>query len=144
MKREIIKRENGSLRILMHCEGESETRQEFAKETDINTIMKRYEKTGQITHLASRIPWYGDATEITDYKSAWDAVIQAQEAFEELPARIREKFENDPQKLIEALQDPQQEEKLVELGVLEKKSVPSNPQEPGKTSEAPAAEGDKK
>lgn len=130
MRKEVIVRENGSRRVIQHVEGESATRQEFKKETDINVIMKRAQKTGQITHVSGRMPFYGDATQITDYKSALDAIYQANETFMSLPSTLRNKFENDPAKLIAFLQDDKNRETAIEWGLIEKpKTPPSNPQD---------------
>lgn len=47
---------------------------------DINFIMKKYEKTGQVQHVMDRMPNFGDFENI-DYQSSLNAVIQAQDTF---------------------------------------------------------------
>jgi len=98
----------------------SRTKRSFKDECDINSIMAKYRSTGLITHLSGRRASYGDFTGVSDYQSALNEVLKAQEMFLSLPAHIRKEFRNDPALLIEALDDPKQHDKLVELGIFKK------------------------
>lgn len=84
----------------------SDTRvqQHFADEVDINTIMRRFGVTGQ-TPLGSDAGFYGDFTGIEDYESALARVREAQSKFMALPPEVRERFGNDPGRLIYAAQN---------------------------------------
>lgn len=114
-------RDRVSLETGVDAGGPSLTQQQFREEADINTIVKRFGLTGQLPDNP-RVPTYGDFTGVTDYHSAMLAVRQAEEAFMALPASIRAEFANDPQRLIEAVDDPQQQDKLIELGLATKKA----------------------
>lgn len=96
---------------------ESKTQQHFAEEVDINTIVKRFGLTGQLPDVV-RVPRYGDFTGITDYHSAMNAVRQAEEGFMELPAELRARFQNDPQLLMEFMEDDANLEEARKLGLV--------------------------
>lgn len=57
-------RENGSKRVVTINEEPSKTDQSFAKQVNINNIMARYIKTGQLTHLRNQQGVYADMSEI--------------------------------------------------------------------------------
>lgn len=92
------------------------TQQQFADECDINTIVKRFGLTGQLPDNP-RLPTYGDFTGVTDFQTALNAVRAAEEDFLALPGAIRAEFDNDPQKLLRAVEDPEQQAKLIRLGL---------------------------
>lgn len=47
--------------ITFKCEnGKSLTKSEFKNECDINLIVKRFDKTGLITHVSNMSPIFGD------------------------------------------------------------------------------------
>lgn len=93
------------------------TQQEFAKECDINEIVRRFGLTGELPESVN-VPRSGDFTGITDYKSAMDAIAKANSDFMELPAHIRAQFDNDPQKLLVFMEDGKNLEKARELGLV--------------------------
>lgn len=108
------------------------TKQSFIDECDINTIMKRYEKTALITHVNNFQGDYGDAMGVQDYHASMNQVIAAQAAFSSLPSAVRAQFHNDPgQFLAFAEANPAEIEKLLN-------PTPENPAEgPSKLAEAP-------
>ena len=66
---------------------ESLTEQHHKDEVDINNVVRRYDKQGVITHVNKARAMYGDFTEVNEYQDALNTVIQAQDAFAELPIR---------------------------------------------------------
>lgn len=121
MEKKVTKRKaNGSRRVQMACVGASKTRASQQKETEINTIISKYDKTGTLTHITRAIPRFDDVSELSDYKSALDQVLSAQKMFNDLPSDVRTEFDNDPGKLIDFLQDPSNADKAHELGLIEK------------------------
>lgn len=82
------------------------TRQEFADECDINTIMERYEKTGVVSHVNRATPVYLDTTLYKGLQASMDAFKEAEAAFLALPAKVRKEFDNDPQKFVEFAVNP--------------------------------------
>lgn len=116
MKKVII-RPNGSKKVQTIFEEETLAQQQFKDQCDVNKIMEKYKKGKPITHLNTSSGVYADLLEIPDYREALEIVRHAQDAFLDLPAKIRAEHENDPQKLIQWLQDPSNDDKAVELGL---------------------------
>jgi len=101
------------------CEEPSLAQQHFKEECDINTILQRFSITG-ILPEAPLSPRYGDFSGISDYHTALNRVIAAQDEFESLPAQIRARFQNDPAQLIEFLSNENNRAEAEELGLVEK------------------------
>lgn len=98
------------------------TRQSEADSADINKIMERFDRTGQLPISMKAPPVYGDAR-ILDYQTARQIVIDAQQSFNELSAEARKHFGHDPQNLLNALSDTSEEnqKRLLKLGILVEK-----------------------
>lgn len=78
-------------------------RQEFRDEVDVNTIMRRFGvDVGRV--FGPKQAMYGDFTDIHDFESAVAKVDEIRGRFMQLPAEVREKFQNDPQRLISAVE----------------------------------------
>lgn len=101
------------------CLDESLTQQQFAEESDINTIVKRFGLTGELPEVV-RLPVSGDFTGVVDFQTAMTAVRVAQESFNELPAHIRYRFANDPQKLMDFIEDDDNRMEADKMGLLQK------------------------
>lgn len=99
------------------------TEQSHKKECDISHIIKKYDKTGLLTHVSRMEARYGDVSG-ADYKAMADQVAKAKSDFELLPGKIRKYFQNDPGKLLEFMENPANREKAIELGLISKKSDP--------------------
>ncbi|WNK12597.1 MAG: internal scaffolding protein [Microvirus sp.] len=111
----------------LRCEDPSLTQQNTKDDTDINVIMERYGVTGVLPQGA-RLPSYGDFEGVTDYHTAMSALRRSQEAFNALPATIRDRFDNDPQLLLEFMSDESNRAEAHELGLVQ--TPPSVPSEP--------------
>ena len=98
------------------------TKQAFKDECDINNILKRYEKTGVLPDLIKSNPKYGDFSSALTYQESLNTVLHAQEQFEALGSRVRERFNNDPVKFLEFTSDPSNIEEMVKLGLAVKKT----------------------
>jgi phage internal scaffolding protein len=110
----------------------SRTQQQFRDECDINHILERFNITGQLP-VAGLQPEYGDFSGITDYQSALNAVMAAQDSFLELPARIRARFDNDPALFVDFASDEANRDELKAMGLLRQEAVKtavSSPSEP--------------
>jgi len=95
----------------------SRTKQAFKHEVDINRIMAKYQKTG-ILPITNRSPLYGDFSEIPDFETASNKIIQAQLTFDALPSQLRKKFNNNPNELIQFVQDESNKDEALKLGLL--------------------------
>lgn len=122
--------------------GKSMTQQNFKQECDINNILKRYKKNGIIEHVNKYQGQYADLSEPVDYHTALGIVLSAQEAFDSLPSGIRKRFENDPAQFLGFVNDPENLEEMVEMGLATTNSpapvaeVSSPPAEPETLPEA--------
>lgn len=95
------------------------TQQQFKEETDINEIVRRFGLTGQLPENY-KAPVSGDFTNISSFEEAMTAVAQAQQQFMELPANLRERFNNDPQRLMTFLDDDTNRDEATKLGLVVK------------------------
>jgi len=101
------------------CEDPSLAQQHYKEECDINTILQKFNITGLLPE-SPLSPLYGDFSGIGDYHTALNRVIAAQEEFDGLPATIRARFDNDPAKLIEFIENENNRTEAEELGLVEK------------------------
>lgn len=115
----------------------SRTLQSEAAACDINLIMKKYEKTGMITHVRKTSGFYGDVSEVTDYHSAANFVAVAHESFMSLPSSVRERFKNDPGEFLAFVEDPKNADELIEMGLRSRPAPESPPVKVEVTNPAP-------
>lgn len=94
----------------------SMTKQSFKDECDINNIMARFERSGLLDFVNQNEARYGDATSL-DYQDAMLVVANANSMFEEMPAKQRAFFKNDPAAFLAFMEDPANLEKSYELGL---------------------------
>lgn len=107
--------------------GDSMTRESFAAELDINTIVARYAAGGQLPQTTADAR-YGDASEVRDYKSALDFVFESKDQINDLPAAARAQLIADPHGYYARLDAAEDRESLVGLGLLA--PLPDEPEEP--------------
>lgn len=120
----LTERENGTRRLVHDFSDEkSMTEQSHKKKCDINNIMKKYRQTGELP-LSSKTPMYGDFSSGETYHEACNLIIEAKEDFMKLPSEIRKRFGNDPGKLVDFLNDPNNLEEAMDLGIIEKMDKP--------------------
>jgi phage internal scaffolding protein len=110
----------------MACEEPSLTQQHFKDETDINNILRQFNITGLLPE-SPLSPRYGDFTGINDYQSALNAVIAAESEFEALPAQIRARFNNNPEELIQFLENDANRQEAEKLGLVDPINEVSDP-----------------
>lgn len=96
--------------------GHTPAQQQFKEDADINSIMRRFQKTGAIDHVAHHQPQYGYASPHTLHE-AMNIVTMAEQMFADLPSSLRRKFNGDAQELLEFVQDPNNEQEAKELGL---------------------------
>ena len=113
----IIRKFGHSQRSSITITGETRTKQSMLAETDINNIMAKYSQTGLINWVNRTQPSYGE-TDGTTYHEAMNLVLDAQEAFSELPSNIRQRFSNDPQQFLTFMGDKNNQNEAQELGLV--------------------------
>lgn len=106
--------------VCEHNDQPSMTHQEFKDECDINNIMKRY-NYNQLPDIAETV---GQFSQIVDYQEMLNATIHAREAFMQLPAQIRQRFNDSPQAIIEFLDDENNRDEAIKLGLVNPKEEP--------------------
>lgn len=102
--------------------------QHLAEDTDINNIMRRYQKTGELRHVTGMAAEYGDFSNVPDYKTAMENIMAADDLFMELPAKLRDRFNNDPAQFIEFATDPSNQDELRKMGLAPEAPKPPEPQ----------------
>lgn len=97
--------------------------QNFQDECDFNKVLEKWRVSGQpIDHLNTARPGFLDVSDVQDYQTALQTIEDAQELFLGLPARVRERFNNDPAELLGYLSDakpsPEKIAEAVGLGLI--------------------------
>lgn len=115
----------------LRCLDPTLTKQSFAEEVDINTIVRRFGLTGELPQ-GVRMPTYGDFQGITDFHEAVNAIAQANESFDAMPGEVRARFHNDPGEFVAFCSDPENRAEARKLGLLAAEVVPA-PVEPARS-----------
>lgn len=105
-----------SKRPKLICEDPSLAIQSQKAEADINNIVRNFGVTGRLPQ-AVRLPMYGDFHGVSDYRSAVEAVREAEASFMAIPAKVRAEFNNDPQAFADFCLDPNNLKQLQEWGL---------------------------
>lgn len=103
-------------------ESPSMTQQEFREECNIKNIVRKALKTG--LPPPTKKGFFGDFVGV-DFTSMQNTMAQASEAFNSLHPAIRRKFHNNPAELIEFIEDNQNYEEAVKMGLI---PMPEKPQ----------------
>lgn len=101
----------------LRCLDASRTKQSFKDEVDINTLVRRFGVTGEFP-VGVRAPTYGDFSQVIDFHSAMNAVAKAHEAFDQMPAEVRARFNNDPGAFVDFCSDDKNRDEAVKLGLV--------------------------
>lgn len=101
--------------------GNSRTKQSFKAECDINVLMKKYESTGVLPPGVG-VGKYSDFSDVGDYLDAQVTLLRAQDQFDSLPARVRDRFRNDPAQFLTFVMDPANKSEARELGLLQEEA----------------------
>lgn len=100
------------------CLDESKTDQSFVEEADVNFIADRYMRTGLAPQVLD-MPTSGDFSGTFDFQTSANLIIAAQQEFMKLPAKHRARFANNPQLLMEFLEDDDNYEEAVKMGYID-------------------------
>lgn len=103
-------------RTILRDFGEGMTEQQYKDECDIHIILRKFEKTGMLTHVAAHAGTYGDYVNAVDFQEAQNVLAEARSMFETVPAKIREMFHNDPAEFLDFMQNDDNREQMEELG----------------------------
>ena len=107
------------------CHDPSLTQQHFTEDADVNTIAHRFGlDKGPLPHVPLDPRYYGDVSDVPDLRTALDLVRDAENKFNELPPRLRARFDNLPGKLWDFVNDPDNWDEAVRLGLLQRPPEP--------------------
>lgn len=105
---------------------ETMTQQGDKNDSDINVIVARFRKTGQLPHN-NKTAMYGDFTNVPDYRTAVEQVNAARDEFMKLPAKVRRRFDNNPAEFIEFATNPDNLDEMRKMGLAPTPEPEDNP-----------------
>lgn len=91
------------------------TKQGFKDSCDINKILRKWQKTGTITHLAKYQGQYGDFSDIDDLLTAQERLARGQAIFDELPGEVKREFNQNVGDFYKFVNDPANADKLADV-----------------------------
>lgn len=104
------------LDLALKFKNPSRTKQAFKDECDINNIINRYTDTNHISHINRSEPQYGFAPS-ESFHEAIMLVESSTAQFKQLPAKLRARFNNDPEHFLGFMQDPANASEMASLGL---------------------------
>lgn len=117
----------------------SMTKQSFRDGTKVDRILKKYaaqgispDNVGLFQRSVANME-FGVADTTYDYQTQLNKINEVKEYFAALPSRIREKFRNDPARMLRFMSDPANMDECVKLGLFR------GPEKEKKADPAPAA-----
>lgn len=123
--RDAVSRETG----MDFSDDPSMTQQNMAAETDINVLVERFAAGVPLPEA----PPFSDV-DVTamqmSYQDAMNLVVDARERFYELPSAVRERFHNDPHRLLEFVSSEANRDEAVRLGIVNAPPPPVVPDPP--------------
>lgn len=110
----------------------SKTLQQFKDEADINVLISRYMRTGfyyspMQTPTQKRMPQFGDYSELGDFQQQQQRLLDVYDDFARLPAKVRERFGNNPALFVEFAGNPANVDECVKLGIFERAPAAAEP-----------------
>lgn len=113
-------------RIQIEFKDPSLTKQSFKDDCNVNQILMKWMKTGEAPQ-APAANGYGDFTNVDDYQTAMNRVVEAEANFMSLPSKIRSRFHNDPSEFLAFFNDPSNVDEAVKLGLAVRNPAPAAP-----------------
>jgi len=107
--------------------GVGRTKQKVGVEHDINKLVARYQKTGDVCVLGlDHQGQFIDVATVGDYHDCQNRVLAAQSAFSALPSLVRKRFGNSCDAFMDFMSNlgPDSVDEAVKLGLVTKKDVP--------------------
>lgn len=132
-------------KFAIHFPEASRTKQSFKDEADINKRMARYRKTGFLTDplkVSNRQAFFADVCAAGDYMEQQNRVIEINKEFARLPSEIRNYFKNSPKELLSFLDDPENRQEAIDMGLLEGQKTKPTPKAEKPSIEDPPLNSD--
>jgi phage internal scaffolding protein len=98
----------------------SMTKQEFVRECDVNNVIKQYKTSGMVSHINAKAAQgaYTDLPDSVDFQESLHTIMVAEKAFMTLPAKVRDRFGQDPAEFLAFLSNPENADEARKLGML--------------------------
>lgn len=93
------------------------TEQHHKKSCDMHVILRQAEKTGVLSHVNAYGGQYMDMPSGVDFHQAQNIIAEATQMFETVPADIRKKFGNDPAEYLDFMQNEENRDKMIAMGL---------------------------
>lgn len=104
-------------RVSISFEGPGLTKQSFKDECDINRIISRFQSTGELPNMANVPAQYLDVTSM-DFQEHQNFIAGANSMFHDLPAKIRDRFQNNPAEFFDFCSHEKNRPEMAEMGLL--------------------------
>lgn len=106
----------------LSCRDDLKAQQHFKDECDINLIFAKYQQTGEpLPEPGGKYDETGEYLAYNDYRRNLEMIIEADNEFMALPARVRKYYDNDPAKYLEAVYS--KDASIYDLGIAVKPPV---------------------
>lgn len=106
---------------------EGKTMQSFKDECNINNIVSMYCKTGiwgNSLKPATSKPMFGDFASVPDFVESQNIIAKSKELFDAMPLKIRQRFNFNPVELLEFVNNPDNKDEAIKLGIATEKAAP--------------------
>ncbi|ETN78179.1 hypothetical protein NECAME_18238 [Necator americanus] len=113
------------VRPIINCDEPKITDQSDTPMTEINNIMKQYVQTGMLPGTSNHEMHFANDYERPEDYQILNAHRNAVENFELLPLKLRNELNNDYRNFETWINDPDNTERAIKLGLLVKKNSPS-------------------
>lgn len=128
---EIRSRYNAGVREGWKSSVPSMTQQQFKDEADINYIVSMYDSSGVMPTFHGdgqpTQPVFGDFASLPDNaQEMYNRMIEAKNNFDNLPLAVRKRFNYDPAAFLEFVDNPENLDDLVAMGLATKTAIESD------------------
>jgi len=103
------------------------TKQSFRDRSDVNRIVSQSLRGTPADHINRHAPVFADVSEMGNFQEVALRVKAAENAFAELPAKVRARFSNRPAELVAFVSDSANYDEAVKLGLIVPKVVKEVP-----------------
>lgn len=100
--------------------GPSLTQKQFGKQANINTIMRNYQNTGIYGYVTRMSPNYQPEGSTVDRHQLQNTIAAAKSNWEKIPTDVRAKFNNNLQNALNFIENPENREESIKLGLIPK------------------------
>lgn len=123
---QITTRPNGTRSVKTTFSNKSKAHQAFRDKCNIKNILQGYQRTGVYSHINKNYknPQFPNLSARADHQDTLNAIAQARSNFEKLPVKIRDKFKNNINLMLDFMSKPQNLEECHKLGLMTNEPLP--------------------